>query len=222
MVKALLVAVAAVVTGASSGTNPSHTRAVPVLMYHVIATPPSGSAYPQLFVRPADFAAEMNWLARHGYQAVTLRRVYAYWVNGRQLPRRPIVVSFDDGFLSDHTQALPVLRRLHWPGDLNLKVRNLDSDYALPPWRVRALIAAGWEVDAHSITHPDLTTVDDKRLWKEVYGSRVAIERRFHVRVDFFCYPSGRYDARVIADVRRAGFLGATTTRYGLARPSEL
>ena len=50
---------------------------------------------------------------------------------------------------------------------------------------------------------------------------RPAIRRLFHVPVDFFCYPAGRYDARVIAAVRRAGFLGATTTNWGLARPSQ-
>jgi peptidoglycan/xylan/chitin deacetylase (PgdA/CDA1 family) len=221
MIKALLVAVAAF-AAAPGGVDRAHNRPVPILMYHVIAAPPSGAAYPQLFVRPADFAGEMRWLARRRYHAVTLRSVYDYWVRGTPLPARPIVITFDDGYLSDHTRAMPVLSRLHWPGVLNLKVRNLESNLALPPWRVRALIAAGWEIDAHTITHPDLTHVGEKQLWNEVYGSRVAIKRRFRVRVDFFCYPSGRYDARVVAAVRRAGYLGATTTNYGLARPSEL
>jgi peptidoglycan/xylan/chitin deacetylase (PgdA/CDA1 family) len=152
---------------------------------------------------------------------VTLKRVYDYWLTGSALPKRPIVISFDDGYLSDHTQALPVLQRLHWPGVLNLKVRNLLSRYTLPPWRVRALIAAGWEIDAHTITHPDLTHVSDAQLWNEVHGSKDEIARRFHVPVEFFCYPSGRYDSRVVSAVRRAGFLGATTTNYGLARPSN-
>jgi hypothetical protein len=55
-----------------------------------------------------------------------------------------------------------------------------------------------------------------------VYGSRTELQRQFHVPVDFFCYPSGRYDARVINAVRLAGYLGATTTKYGLARPREM
>ena len=84
------------------------------------------------------------------------------------------------------------------------------------------MLAAGWELDAHTITHPDLTQIDDAQLWHEVRGSRTALEREFHVRVDFFCYPSGRYDAHVVAAVRRAGYLGATTTNYGLAKPSDI
>jgi peptidoglycan/xylan/chitin deacetylase (PgdA/CDA1 family) len=88
-------------------------------------------------------------------------------------------------------------------------------------WRVRRLIAAGWELDAHTITHPDLTMLDAAELRREVAGSRAELRERFHVPVDFFCYPDGRYDEQVVAEVRRAGFLGATTTAYGLARPPD-
>lgn len=191
-------------------------------MYHVIAAPSVGAAYPDLFVRPSDFAAQMNWLAAHGFHAVTLHQVYDYWLRGAQLPARPIVLTFDDGTLGQDTHALPVLRKLHWPGVLNLKVNALKSKYTLPPWRVHEMIAAGWELDAHSITHPDLTHLDDAQLWHEVDGSRVELRQLFHVPVEFFCYPSGRYDARVIAAVRRAGYLGATTENYGLARPADM
>jgi peptidoglycan/xylan/chitin deacetylase (PgdA/CDA1 family) len=191
-------------------------------MYHVIAPAPAGAAFPELFVRPADFAAQMRWLAAHGFHAVTLHQVYENWLRGTTLPARPIVLSFDDGTLGQHLHALPVLRKLHWPGVLNLKVNALKSRYTLPAWRVRDMLAAGWELDAHTISHPDLTHVGDAQLWQEVHGSRVELQRLFHVPVDFFCYPSGRYDAHVVGAVRRAGYLGATTTNYDLARPRDI
>ena len=206
--------------GGRAARSVRHDTPVPILMYHVIAAPPAGVAFPDLFVRPSDFRAQMDWLARKHFHAVTLRQVYDFWHAGGPLPQRPIVISFDDGYLSQATQALPELRKLHWPGVLNLKV-NAVQKYNLPFWRVRTLIAAGWEVDAHTITHPDLTKVDDRRLWDEVHGSRVDLRHMFHVPVDFFCYPSGRYDAHVIDAVRRAGYLAATTTNYGLARPAS-
>jgi len=193
---------------------------VPILMYHVLGEPPSGVSYPDLFVGQPDFEGQMRWLARHGYHALTLDDVWRGWRGGRTLPRHPVVVSFDDGYRSDVGVALPVLKRHGWPGVLNLKVGNLKPD-DLRPRGVRRLIAAGWEIDAHTFTHPDLTTVGAAQLQHEVAGSRRAIRRMFHVPVDFFCYPAGRYDATVIAAVRRAGFLGATTTNYGLARPSQ-
>jgi peptidoglycan/xylan/chitin deacetylase (PgdA/CDA1 family) len=189
---------------------------VPILMYHVIADPPSGTPYPGLWVRPRLFAAEMAALRRAGYWAISLRQAWRAWTRGAPLPPKPVVVSFDDGYLGDYTHARPVLRRLGWPGVLNLELdnvgrRNLDAR------EVRALIADGWELDSHTIHHPDLTTVSDARLKYELVASRRAISQRFGVSPEFFCYPYGRYNARVEAAVARAGYRAATTENEGYA-----
>jgi len=217
MVRVLLAAALTFSLGASQGGR--HDAPVPILMYHVISAPPAHVPYPELYVRPSDFSAQMDWLAHHGYHAVTLKRVYDYWATGAPLPRRPVVVTFDDGYLSDYVNGFRTLKAHGWPGVLNLEVRHTRTAGGMLPWRIRNLIAAGWEIDAHTITHPDLTSVDGARLQYEVAGSREEIRSRFHVPVDFFCYPSGRFDARVIEAVRRAGYLGATTTIEGYARP---
>lgn len=198
---------------------PPRDVSVPIFMYHVLADPPDGAPFPGLFVRPADFRQHVAWLAKHGYQGVTLTDVWEHWHGGDALPPKPIVLSFDDGYTSIASVALPALRRIGWPGVLNLKVGNLAD--AIRPRDVRALVAAGWELGAHTITHPDLTSLDNEALETEVAGSRRAIEARFGVLVRFFCYPSGRYDEHVVAAVRAAGFLGATTTEPGFARPTE-
>ena len=194
---------------------------VPILMYHVIGDPPAGAPYPELFVRPTDFTSQLRWLGRHGYKAVTLLDVWDHWHRGAPLPKRPIVVSFDDGYRSVVHDALPKMRERRWPGVLNLTVKNLRGRGGLSPRQVRRLISAGWEIDAHSLTHPELTSLDDRELAREVAGSRTELRRRFGVPVSFFCYPAGRFDTRVIAAVRRAGYLGATTTVDGLATPSR-
>ncbi|HEX6700351.1 MAG TPA: polysaccharide deacetylase family protein [Gaiellaceae bacterium] len=199
-----------------------HNAPVPILMYHVLAEPPANAPFPELYVRPSDFAAEMNWLAQQGYHAVTLRRLYDFWRGRRVLPKKPIVLTFDDGYHSDFTVALPVLRQHHWAGVLNLLVENLKPVWGTRPGMVEKLIAAGWEVDAHTLTHRDLTSLAPDQLTQEVAGSREEIKRRFRVPVDFFCYPSGRYDDAVIAAVRAAGFLGATTEHEGFATPSDM
>jgi peptidoglycan/xylan/chitin deacetylase (PgdA/CDA1 family) len=134
-------------------------------------------------------------------------------------------VAFDDGYREVAHDALPTMRERRWPGVLNLAVKNIGSSGGLSDRQVRRLISAGWEIDAHSFTHPDLTGLDGERLAREVGGARAELRRRFDVAVEFFCYPSGRFDTRVIAAVRRAGYLGATTTIEGLAdphRPYEL
>jgi peptidoglycan/xylan/chitin deacetylase (PgdA/CDA1 family) len=190
-------------------------------MYHVIGVPPPGASYPELWVSPEQFLAEMEWLRAHGYHAVTLDQVDAYWREGTPLPARPIVLTFDDGYRGDYAFAAPVLERLHWPGVLNLELRHLNVVWGLWKRQVRELVARGWEIDSHTITHPDLTTLSPAELRHEVAGSRAELRAMFGVPVDFFCYPAGRYDAAVIAAVRAAGYRGATTEREGLARRSE-
>jgi peptidoglycan/xylan/chitin deacetylase (PgdA/CDA1 family) len=187
---------------------------IPILMYHVIGTPPVGARYPELWVTPDAFRAQMIALRRAGYRAVSLRSAFDGLRHGGALPRKPVVLSFDDGYRGDYVAARPILRRLGWPGVLNLEVRNIRTG-DLTAAEVRGLIAAGWEVDSHTITHPDLTQVDATRLREELVGSRRALQGEFGVASDFFCYPAGRYDARVVAAVRSAGYLGATTTEEG-------
>jgi len=194
---------------------------VPILMYHVIGDPPPGAPYPELYVGRRDFEAQMSWLARHGYKAVTQRDVWNHWHRGGALPPRAIVITFDDGYRSVADRALPSMQARGWPGVLNLTVKNLRVSGGLSEWRVRMLIAAGWELGSHSLTHPDLTALDNVTLAREIAGSRLMLRSRFGVEVDFFCYPAGRYNRTVIRAVRRAGYLGATTTIEGLARPGQ-
>jgi peptidoglycan/xylan/chitin deacetylase (PgdA/CDA1 family) len=197
-----------------------HNRPVPILNYHVIGTPPADAPFPELYVQRAAFVAQLRWLRRHGYHAVSLRRAYDYWRRGFALPPRPVVLSFDDGYREDFTNARPLLSAFHWPGVLNLAVQNvLDRKLTVP--QLRALVRTGWEIDAHSLTHPDLTTLDARELRRQVAGSRLWIRRRLGIPVDFFCYPAGDYDAEVVAAVRAAGFRGATTTREGEASVAD-
>lgn len=195
---------------------------VPILMYHVIARPRPAAPFPGLYVTPALFRAQVRTLARLGYRAVTLQAVYDAWHGLGVLPRRPIVLSFDDGYRSQFTVAAAALRRLRWPGVLNLVVAHLRRGASgLSTAMVRRMIAWGWEIDSHTLTHPDLTTLGPAALRHEVEGSRIALRHRFHVAAAFFCYPSGRFDAAVVAAVRRAGYLGATTTQPGFASPRD-
>ena len=197
-----------------------HDAPVPVLMYHVIGTAPPGAANPDLFVPAGTFAGQMRDLAHRGYHGVTLGQVFDFWRHSYALPSKPVVVSFDDGYAGQFTNALPVLRRLHWRGVLNLAVHNETVAGGMSVAKLRKLVADGWEINAHTIHHVDVTTLAPAALRTEVAGSRQVIRRQLHVPVDFFCYPSGRFNATAIAAVKRAGYLGATTTQTGLARPA--
>ncbi len=206
-------------------TGKPGTARVPILMYHVINPPPAGASFPGLYVSASEFAAQMQALAHAGYHAVTQDQMWAYWKHGTMpLPpgKKPIVVSFDNGYQSQYTNALPVLRRLGWVGNENIQLTGLPpSQGGLSQAQVRGLLAAGWELDTQGISHADLITLDATQLAEQVATARKLIQHRYGVPVNWFCYPSGHYDATVIAAVQAAGFTGSTTVVPGWAAPNS-
>lgn len=204
------------------GTGVRGTTAVPVLMYHVIAPAPSGAPFPGLYVQPQEFAAQMQALKSAGWRAVTLDQLQAYWTKGAKLPAgKPIVLTFDNGYHSQYTEALPTLRKLGWTADENIQLAGLPpSQGGLTPDEVKAMVSAGWELDTQGISHADLITLDAAQLRYQIDTARKTIQRRYGVPVNWFCYPSGHYDTTVIDAVRSAGYVGSTTVVPGWAAPS--
>jgi peptidoglycan/xylan/chitin deacetylase (PgdA/CDA1 family) len=200
------------ITGAKARRLP-----VPILMYHVISKAPAGVANAELWVDEDVFADELRALRAAGYTGVTLQQVWEGWKHGGPLPKKPIVISFDDGYLSHYTHAKPVLRKLGWPGVLFLETKSIGPG-GLTEHQIRSLMHAGWEIDSHTLTHPDLTTLDDAALRRELGDSRAELQERFKVKADFFAYPAGRYDDRVEAATKAAGYTAAVTTDEGVAR----
>ncbi|MCX6390006.1 MAG: polysaccharide deacetylase family protein [Solirubrobacterales bacterium] len=198
----------------------SYRGSVPILMYHVIKAPAPGVAYPELWAPPATFRATIAALAQAGYRGVTMAQVWAAWHGGEGLPVKPIVISFDDGYLSHFVTARPILKQVGWPGVLNLEGKNIGPG-GLTISQVNGLISDRWEIGAHSMTHPDLTAVSSTQLQREVAGSRALLERVFQVPVTTFCYPAGKNDASVRAAVKAAGYSNATTVAPGVAAPTD-
>jgi peptidoglycan/xylan/chitin deacetylase (PgdA/CDA1 family) len=210
-------------TTAPAHNGPPGHEAVPILMYHVIAAPPAGAPFPGLYVEPQLFAAQMKALERAGWHAVTPDLLEANWREGRPLGKgKPIVISFDNGYQSQYTQALPVLKRLGWVAEENIQLSGLPpSQGGLLQRQIRGMVAAGWELDTQGFSHADLITLDAAQLHYQVAVSRETIRHRFHVPVNWFCYPSGHYDATVVAAVKAAGYTGSTTVVPGWAHHED-
>jgi peptidoglycan/xylan/chitin deacetylase (PgdA/CDA1 family) len=197
--------------------------AVPILAYHVINQAPSQSAISSsLYVPPSEFLAQMQMLKAGGWHAVTLDQLKAHWSRGSALgPGRPFVITFDDGYASHYTNALPTLKRLGWVGVENLQLNGLPpSDGGLTDPQIRGLIAAGWELDSEGVGQSDLTTLDALTLSEQLTTARQTLRSRYNVPVNWLCYPGGHYNGTVIAAARAAGFLGAPTTFAGWVRPA--
>jgi peptidoglycan/xylan/chitin deacetylase (PgdA/CDA1 family) len=204
---------------AQAAAQAASREPVPILMYHVIGDAPADARLPALFVSPDDFAAQLAGLAKAGYHGVTMQQVDNAWRRGGRLPRRPVVLSFDDGSEGQVRHALPLLRERGWPGVLNLTWRFLPDIGGARS--VDKLVRSGWEIDSHSLNHPDLTQLSAAELRRELRESRTRIKLAFGPRAaNFFAYPSGRTDARVKRAVRAAGYLAATGGKAGFASPT--
>ena len=207
----------------AAGNGSPGDATVPILMYHVINEPPAGAPFPLLYVPAPEFDAQMQALKNAGWVAVTLDQLWANWTTGAKLPSgKPFVLTFDNGYYSQYSAALPELKRLHWVADENMQLSGLPpSQGGLTKPEVQAMVKAGWELDTQGISHADLVDLDPTELHDQVFHARRVIQRRFHVPVNWFCYPSGQYDAAVIAAVKQAGYKGSTTVVPGWASRSS-
>jgi peptidoglycan/xylan/chitin deacetylase (PgdA/CDA1 family) len=209
-------------TGTSRTVVQPGSATVPILVYHVINAQPAGSsANSALYVPTDQFSSQMQTLKSQGWRAVTLNQLEAYWTRGTSLgPGKPIVITFDNGYASQYTNALPVLKGLGWVAVENLQLTGLSpSEGGLTGDQIHGLIAAGWELDTQGVEHTDLTALDPSQLSNDLTSARQMMQSQYGVTPNWFSYPSGDYNPTVAAAVQAAGYTGATTVNQGWANP---
>ena len=204
---------------------------VPILMYHDIGEPPPGSAWPVLYVRPAAFRRQLAILRALGYRLVTMSEAMPVLRGERR--ERVAVLTFDDAYADVFEHALPVLLEAGarattyavsgcvgghnaWDAEKVGARKPLMDAACLREWRRR-----GMEVGAHTRSHPHLPGLGAARLQAEIRGGKEELEQLLGEAVPQFCYPYGELDEAVVATVADAGFVAATTTRRGRARPGD-
>ncbi|MEV8551905.1 polysaccharide deacetylase family protein [Streptomyces glaucescens] len=198
---------------------------VPVLMYHAVASDPN-DATRALSVTPEAFAAQMEVIGDLGLTPLTTAALAARWRDGRPLPPRPVLVTFDDGYAGVRRHALPVLAGHGFPATLFVSTGWLRGPYdtggapdTMLDWReVRELADAGMEIGGHSHRHPQLDQLDDDALRFEVAHCRDLLAGELGAPPVSFAYPYGYSSRRVRQEVRAAGFAQALAVGNGLAR----
>jgi peptidoglycan/xylan/chitin deacetylase (PgdA/CDA1 family) len=204
---------------------PAHVLrpSVRILMYHRVARL---AGYDQLTVTPERFEDQIATL-KSGWQVVNLAEAIATLESGG--PRAPTaVVTFDDGYLDNLVNALPVLRRHQVPATIFVTARFSDGSRRHPryenepgrlhlDWDEIATLARepGISIGSHTLTHPYLTRLDDRAAEREVAGSRDEIAEHIGKDVEFFCYPSGDVTARERALAAAAGYRAAVSVCPG-------
>jgi peptidoglycan/xylan/chitin deacetylase (PgdA/CDA1 family) len=205
------------------------TYGTPILMYHAIGLPhePAGP-----YVMPAHrFATQMTWLKRMGYRPITLEQLLGCQREGRPVPARSVVVTFDDGYADNYTHAYPVLQQQAIPATIFLvsgyvglankwDEQNQLAGRPLMSWsQIQEMMGQGVQIGAHTCTHPVLTAIPSNRAEEEIDLSRKQLEDRLGAPVEVFAYPFGEYDSSVQAMVQRSGFAAGCTADAGLNTP---
>jgi peptidoglycan/xylan/chitin deacetylase (PgdA/CDA1 family)/glycosyltransferase involved in cell wall biosynthesis len=210
-------------------------RRIPVVMYHrIVEAPPAGSRH-GIWVTRERFAAQLASLARRGFSTITFRDYAAHLAGQRALPRRPVVLSFDDGYADVYANAYPLLKQramtavIFLIGNPGITANVWDAADGEPQVplladdQVREMAEYGIEFGSHTASHARLTGLGPELLAAELADSRRAIEERLGRPVLSLCYPYGAVDGRVKSAAAEAGYLfGVASDRGPLTFGADL
>jgi peptidoglycan/xylan/chitin deacetylase (PgdA/CDA1 family) len=187
-----------------------------ILMYHRVAAIPPDTRFPKNFVSPALFAEQVEALLGWGYEPITFRQWSAYREHSARLPKKPFIVTFDDGYMDFATNAWPTLSRLKVPATVFIvgskvgQTNDWDAGEPQTPLldagTIQHLEAEGVEFGGHGYTHVGLARVSPNEAREEILRSHGALVGLLRRPPEVFAYPYSNQSARVRQLVREAGF----------------
>jgi peptidoglycan/xylan/chitin deacetylase (PgdA/CDA1 family) len=179
-------------------------------------------------VLPDEFARQMDYL-RKKYKILSLTEIVEFAEGKRNLPMKSVAITFDDGYYDNYLLAYPYFREHNVPATIFVCTSRVGESIPLDGIPLKAL---GWNeiiemsrdnivIGAHTVNHPDLCKLSIDQARQEIQEAKTQIEQRIGKKVDYFSYPSGRYNKQIIGLVRLLGFKGAVGGEGLVHRGSE-
>ena len=167
-----------------------------VLMYHhIYKYDNTCDLAKELYVEPEIFSKQMSFLLKHKYTPITLEELSKSYKDGSfKLPKKPVLITFDDGWLDNYTKAFPILKEKNIKANIFvsydfIEQKNCMNWNQLLEMKNSGLISFG----SHTITHPvDIQTLTDDKIMQELKGSKQKLEEKLDIKIDSFAYPSGK------------------------------
>ena len=213
---AVMAAVVVLAAVAAVGWLGSPGEGLPVLTYHHIGDGPDW-----LYVRPADFERQLVYLRDNGYTAISVMEL-ARGLSGRApLPRRPVVITFDDGYEDNYTAAFPILMRQRMRGTFFVVTGKMEQPGYLKWRQAGEMIGGGMEIGSHTVHHYTLNEINLKELERELLASRIMLENNLQGSAPIFANPFGETAPAVVELLGRTGYQAACSSVVGLNRPGE-
>ena len=213
---------------AQDSTQPPHTMGdgtlrrirVPILMYHYVSELPPNADDIRigLTVAPHVFREHIQHLKTAGYQTVSLYEVHLALEFGTPLPPKPVVLTFDDGYIDHYSTVFPILQEHRFTGTFFIISRFADENNSgYMSWEQIAQMAnAGMSMEAHTKTHADLRERSYDFLVHEILGNIESIQYHTGIEPRIFAYPVGHYDDTTLDVLSTTNILRAVTTQPGV------
>lgn len=202
-----------------SSYTPRRWLRLPILMYHYISPlPEDADDYRrELTVEPAVFAAHLAFLAENDYTTVTMAELYRALKGGEDLPDKPVILSFDDGYRDHYEYAFPILQEYGFIGTFFVVTGFLDEEYpAHLNWsQVQEMAEAGMDIQSHSKQHGDLRQRTYDYLVYEMLGSYESLAAHLERPPLAFSFPGGKYDENALAVLASTDYRLGVTTEFG-------
>jgi peptidoglycan/xylan/chitin deacetylase (PgdA/CDA1 family) len=201
------------------GISAGSPERIKVLMYHRIVT--GDYVIPgerEFSINAKVFRKHLRILEQLGYTTITFNDFDHFKRGELNLPRKPIIITFDDGYRDTHEHAFPILREYGMKAvvfvvaDPRMRMNDWDSGYditpapLMTPEQIVELHEAGFEIGSHSLTHPRLTQIPKDAAWEEISRSRMVLEILINAPVRTFSYPYGLNDGLTRQLAKEAGY----------------
>lgn len=191
-----------------------------VLCYHKVGVPPS-PCLKDLWVSTDNFRKQVKYLLDNGWKTLTFKELHEIYKNNEPLPEKAVLITFDDGYQNNYTEAYPVLKELGAKGNIFLVWNTLGKvnewhNPASEPWvnmctveQLKEMQESGvFDFGGHTLNHPHLTQIDPEAAITEITESKKKIEEALGRELCAFAYPygDGAYDERVRKNALDAGY----------------
>lgn len=190
---------------------------VPILLYHYIGNNPNpdDKARNNLSVSPNQFDEQMGYLAQNGYNPITLDTMVAGLRGVAALPPKPVVITFDDGYVDLYFNAFGILRKYGFRAVAFIPTGLIGTKYYASWEQLTEMQASGLlSFESHSVSHANLPSLSKDRLVSELIESKKTLEAKFGVPINFIAYPYGTSNVQVQEAAKSAGYVGALGTWF--------
>ena len=196
----------------------SHAYVTPILMYHHVD---HRSQEWKLSVSPKNFERQMEFLKAHQYEVLSLSEYLDLLKSQKPIPKKSVVITFDDGYDNNFVHAFPVLKKMEFPAAIFIQVDGISRAGYMTQEDISILLDNDIEIGSHTVHHGFLPDLEPKAIEREIVQSKKILENRFHEPITLFSYPGGGFNDKVRQAVMEAGYEGAVATHPGADYPDR-